>query len=149
MSIAVSPSATLSVARDLSHELSCQALLEHSAILSIGRDPRLLASRAAVLRVSGRTVHSAAPEQLHLLENGVHISLVVLGHSLADSEVTELARYFRRAAPGAKLMLTCFDPRPSAVCSLVDGCVSSVDGPAVLMHTVRRLLAESVSDEQH
>ncbi len=135
-----------SIERDLSRAFASRAVVEHRAILSIGRDPQLLASRAAVLRVSGRPVHSATPEQVHLLDGCARVSLVVLGHTLADSEVTHLAGYFRRTTPGVKLMLTCFDPRPFAICALFDGCVSSVDGPAALVHLVRRLLADNGSE---
>ena len=128
--------------RDVLSARAPKPALDHSAILSIGRDLLLLSSRAAVLRTSGRPVHSATPEQVHLLHAGMDINLVVLGHTLADAEVIDLADYFRCTTPSAKLMLTCFYPRPRAVHALVDGSVSSTDGPAVLVQTVCRLLTE-------
>ena len=143
MSTAVRAATAPSIRQDQAGTPPSRLAMEHRAILSIGRDPQLLATRAAVLRVSGRPVHSAAPEQVHLLDGSARVSLVVFGHTLSDSEVSYLAGYFRRTTPGAKLMLTCFAPRPLAVYALFDGCISSIDGPAALVQVVRRLLAES------
>ena len=137
MSTAVSPLGKPFLQRAVVHAPAAK-----NAILAIGRDAQLLASRAAVLRTSGYLVYSASPEQVHLLDSNIRVTLVVLGHTLDDLEVETLAGYFRRTKPAAKLMLTCFDPRPDAICALVDDCVSSTDGPVVLLRVARRLLDE-------
>ena len=113
---------------------------EPGGVLSLGRDTRLLASRAGVLRVAGRPVRSATPEQVPLLAANTHFDLVVFGHTLSDEETATLAGCFRRAAPQTKLLMTYFDPRPDAVEALFDGCVRSTDGPAALVQAVRMLL---------
>ncbi len=113
---------------------------EQSRILSIGRDPELLASRAEVLRISGCLVQSTAPEQVRLLPADSRFSVVVFGHTLSDAETMELAGYFRRSTPRTKLLITCFDPRSHAIEALFNSCVRSTDGPATLVGAVRALL---------
>ena len=111
-----------------------------AGILSIGHDPELLASRAGVLRIVGRPVRSASPEQVQQLRMDAPLDLVVFGHTLSDEEAVELAGYFRRRTPHTKLLMTCFDPRPRSVEALFDSCIRSTDGPATLVGAVRALL---------
>ena len=113
----------------------------HGEVLSVGRDERLLLTRAGVLRTTGCEVVSAYPEQAPALIEERRFCLVVVGHSLSDLEAAHLAWQTRKVSPFTKLLLTSIDPRPAPVRQLFDAVVEIWAGPVSLVAAVRRLLA--------
>jgi len=112
-------------------------------ILLAGSDSRLLATRAAVLSKTGSAVtcHNAI-ETLRILDREA-FDLVVLCHSLMESEVILIVEKIRQKLPAAKtLMVTSdvdqYERRP-------DGHVdaTSVPEPGRLIARVKELLQKS------
>ena len=113
-----------------------------SEVLSVGRDERLLLTRAAVLRTAGCEVVSAYPAQAPALIEERQFCLLVVGHSLSHLEAAQLAMQTRKVRPSTRLLVTCIDPLPMTVVRLFDAVVDTWAGPMSLVAAVRRLLAE-------
>ena len=109
-------------------------------ILSVGRDHQLLVTRAKVLGISGRKVVSATPQQAETLLASQPFELVVLGHTLSDGELADLAIRARSNNADVRLVLTYLDPRPSYLCKLVDRSIDSWAGPSALLSAIQELL---------
>jgi DNA-binding response OmpR family regulator len=88
-------------------------------ILLAGSDSRLLATRAAVLSKTGATiVHHSPIETLEVLDRQT-FDLVVLCHTLSESEIGLIADKVHRKISGAKILM---------VTSELDGYRIRVDG---------------------
>ncbi|MCU1247661.1 MAG: hypothetical protein JWQ49_690 [Edaphobacter sp.] len=88
-------------------------------ILLAGSDSRLLATRAAVLSKTGATVvHHSPIETLEVLDRQT-FDLVVLCHTLSESEIGMIADKVHRKISGAKILM---------VTSELDGYRIRVDG---------------------
>ena len=112
-------------------------------ILLAGSDSRLLETRAAVLLKTGAAViHRDASGALGILDREA-FDLVVLCHSLMESEVTLIVEKIRQKIPAAKtLMVTSdvdrYERRPD---SHVDA--TSIPEPGRLIARAKELLQES------
>ncbi|MEO8737682.1 MAG: hypothetical protein ABI380_14230 [Edaphobacter sp.] len=78
-------------------------------ILLIGQDFRLLATRAAVLaKTHASIICCNAAEGLKILE-GEAFDLVVLCHSLAETQATEVTDAVHRRWPGTRILMVVSD----------------------------------------
>lgn len=110
-------------------------------VLLIGRDSSLLSYRAAVLRQAGYRVQTAAPAEAKSLLRNDSFSAVVLGHTLAIEQVTEITALIRQRNPRPKiLMILGPDPMPPEAPQF-DGTTVGLDGPLAMIESVRKLTA--------
>ncbi len=111
-----------------------------ACILAIGNDAALLATRACVLQKTGYPVRMTTPAEAGALSTKDTFRLVVFGHTLSDQEVTDLLGQFRKASPRSKLLLTCYEPRSTALEGAFDASIQSREGPAALVQKANDLL---------
>ena len=108
-------------------------------IVSVGADLFLLYTRSMVLAKAGASVQNVAPEQALLLLDSRPSDLFIVCHSTHDAARLCLAA--RTRVPAMKILL--LESPVSSHCVSADVQRFQLeDGPAALLRTVNRLLAE-------
>jgi DNA-binding response OmpR family regulator len=115
------------------------------SILAVGRDERLLNTRAAVLRLSHADVVQALPDQALKMLQTVQFDLVVLCHSVSRSESTEVADLARLRTRGIRVLQVV--PGDSSLVPAAETWADDIadSHPGRLVDKVRNLLASSSS----
>jgi DNA-binding response OmpR family regulator len=111
-----------------------------ASILSIGIDQELLPLRNLVLRqVGGYAVQqqSDLSRVLRVFMDG-DFDLVILCHSIPANERQRIASAIKAARPSTLVLVVRADGEATGV---ADGSVHSLDGPEVLLQSVRELLS--------
>jgi DNA-binding response OmpR family regulator len=75
-----------------------------SAILAVGQDEELLATRAAVLRYAEKNVTIALPRDAAKILGDKQFDLVVLCHTLSPKEMIEVVTVAHRVHPGIRVL---------------------------------------------
>ena len=110
-------------------------------ILLTGSDSTLLATRAAVLsRTGAAVIHGNPMEALEILNRGETFDLVVLCHTLEDSDVAAIVDKVHRKITGVKILMVTseLDGYHVHVNSMVD--VISTPEPAHLVALAKEML---------
>lgn len=105
-------------------------------ILSVGNDPGLLASRAAVLRYAGAEVESADVPTALSSAMLRRYDLLVLCHSVSTHAADELSEIFRVHWPESKILLLGADIREDVTPIKFESKLSFQEGPAALINKV-------------
>jgi hypothetical protein len=74
------------------------------AILLVGEDLQLLATRAAVLRKVDAEVELGRPEELKALMSERHYDLLVLCHTLREKDANTITQLARQRWPGTQIL---------------------------------------------
>lgn len=112
-----------------------------ASILMIGHDPQLMAYRCAVLATAKLSVQSASPSQAQaILRSGANYSVIILSHTLEQTEILEIERTARQCKTDAKLLLMLGPRDVPPDRALFDATMHGLDGPSAFIHTVRRLV---------
>ncbi len=115
-------------------------------LLSISRNPRLLATRNDALALAGFTVVSPrSPEQTLLLLHQEHFDAVIIGHSVELALRQQLIASIREACPGlpiAFVFTSGGDPNEEP---MADFAVDISHGPIALLQALREHLMKGES----
>jgi DNA-binding response OmpR family regulator len=119
------------------------------SILAVGRDERLLNTRAAVLRLSQADVVQAFPEKALELLQTLRFDLVVLCHSVSGAEAVEVADLARLRTQGIQVLQVI--PGDSPVVPVADRWADDIvdSRPGRLVDKVKDLLVSSSSHPHH
>jgi DNA-binding NtrC family response regulator len=112
-----------------------------SQILICGNDEMLLRTRALVLESAGFRVRSklGLVHLKQMVPQQCDVCLIVLCHSLGETEREEALRHLSRAMPASKiLVLTIGERLPPAPATIS---LNTFDGPEALIATVNGLAA--------
>ena len=113
-------------------------------ILSVSRDERLLHVRQMVLESAGWHVVTTTDALDALRWAGTkHFDAVVLGHSIPPPERVSLAQKIKIVGPDIPIVMVCVHGDNAFSKEFADARVGSLDGPAVLVNAVRRLISRS------
>jgi CheY-like chemotaxis protein len=111
-------------------------------ILLIGQDFRLLATRAAVLsRTDASVISCNAGEALGIL-GGETFDLVVLCHSLSETQATEITDAVHRQWPETKILLVVSDIVQERFYAGLESDATSSPEPAHLIRRANELLKQ-------
>jgi len=134
------------LSRALDPAMSVHRQWHHASILMIGRDPKLLSYKAAVLATANFAVQQAPPaEAENFLQNGAHYKVVILSHTLNMQDILRIERTVRSKKENAKVLLVIgpeTDQMPLDY-SKFDATVVGLDGPEAFIKTVRKLTSEA------
>ncbi len=110
-------------------------------LLSISRNPRLLATRNDALALAGFTVVSPrVPEQALLLLHQEHFDAIVLGHSVEPELRKQLIASIRDASPGLPIAFVFLRAEDPGKEPLADFAVDISHGPMALLQALRNRL---------
>ena len=105
-------------------------------ILSVGNDPRLLATRAAVLRYTGAEVDAADARSARREVILHRYDLLILCHSVSMEDASDLKQMCRSYSPESRTLLLGADIRNDAKPIESDGTLRSLEGPIALIREV-------------
>jgi hypothetical protein len=105
-------------------------------ILSVGNDPCLLATRAAVLRYTGAEVDSADARSACRVVILRRYDLLILCHSVSMEDASDLKHMCRSYWPESRTLLLGADIRRDAKPIDCDSTLRSLEGPVALIREV-------------
>jgi hypothetical protein len=105
-------------------------------ILSVGNDPCLLATRAAVLRYTGAEVDSADARSARRAVILGRYDLLILCHSVSTEDASDLKHMCRSYWPESRTLLLGSDIRRDAKPIDSDSTLRSLEGPVALIREV-------------
>ena len=105
-------------------------------ILSVGNDPRLLATRAAVLRHTGAEVDSVDARSARRAVILRRYDLLILCHSVSMEDASDLKQMCRSYWPDSRTLLLGADIRRDAKPIDSDSTLRSLEGPVALIREV-------------
>jgi DNA-binding NtrC family response regulator len=110
-------------------------------LLSVSRNPRLLATRNDALALAGFTVVSPrSPEQTLLLLHQEKFDAVIIGHSIEPELRKRLIASIHEASPGLPIAFVFLPAEDPGEEPLADFAVDISHGPMPLLQALRRHL---------
>jgi hypothetical protein len=106
------------------------------SILSVGNDPWLLETRAAVLRYTGAEVDSADARSARRAVILHRYDLLILCHSVSMEDASDLKQMCRSHWPESRTLLLGADIRSDAKPIDSDSTLRSLEGPVALIKEV-------------
>jgi hypothetical protein len=118
------------------------AIQPRPRVLCFSRDQSLLETRGAVLATRYQTVTVMSVEEIYALQPDIQFDVVVLCHSLSDTDCDVASAIARQWWPQAKILGLATSR--SGCSTSADGVVQTADGPCALLRAVDSLIRPSI-----